>query len=129
MLHYRREDIEKAQGALLAAIERQQYDPASCFAIRLAVEEALTNAFKHGNKEDPQKTVQLNCRVDAQAVDIDIQDQGAGFDPSTVPDPTEQENIEIPAGRGLLLMRAYMTEVHVHPPGNRVQMRYIRPAI
>src|SRR6185369_1388136 len=101
VLHDRREDIEKAQGALIDAVQQRRYDPASVFAIRLALEEALANAFKHGNKGDPGKHVHMECRVEHDVVVIEIEDQGEGFDPQTVPDPTEQENIEIPSGRGL----------------------------
>jgi serine/threonine-protein kinase RsbW len=128
ILSNRRDDIEAVERFLLDAVEQRRYDRASCFAIRLAMEEALTNAFKHGNKDHPEKTVRVECIVDPQMVIIEIEDQGEGFDPDTVPDPTEQENVEIPAGRGLLLMRAYMTEVMIHPPGNRVRMKYVRPA-
>ena len=52
---------------------------------------------------------------------------GPGFDPSTVPDPTLDQNLEIPSGRGLMLMRAYMTAVTFNPAGNRVTMRYRKP--
>src|SRR5262245_33567327 len=103
VLHDRREDIEQAQRALLEAIEQRRYDPASVFAIRLALEEALINAFKHGNKGDHRKHVRLECRVEHDVVEIEIEDQGDGFDPTSVPDPTEQENVEIPSGRGLTL--------------------------
>jgi serine/threonine-protein kinase RsbW len=127
VLSNQREDIEQAERSLLQAIERCQFDTASCFAIRLALEEALSNAFKHGNKNDPRKKVELACRVDPQTVEIDILDEGEGFDPNSVPDPTAEENIEIPAGRGLTLIRAFMTEVVIHPPGNRVKMKYVRP--
>jgi serine/threonine-protein kinase RsbW len=127
ILNNRREDIELAERSLLEAIEHQRYDKASLFAIRLALEEALNNAFKHGNKDDPRKTVRMDCRVDTDLVVIDIEDEGEGFDPDSVPDPTEQENVEIPSGRGLTLMRAFMTEVHIQPPGNRVRMKYVRP--
>src|SRR5262245_13911995 len=128
ILSNRRDEIEKAEQSLLQAIEQLRYDRASLFAIRLALEEALTNAFKHGNKGDPHKTVRLDCRVEPNLIIIDVEDQGEGFDPHSVPDPTELENVEIPSGRGLTLMRAYMTEVRIEPPGNRVQMRYVRPA-
>jgi serine/threonine-protein kinase RsbW len=127
VLSNRREEIELAEQSLLQAIEMRQYDKASIFAIRLALEEALNNAFKHGNKNDPKKTVRMECRVESNIVLIDIEDQGEGFDPDSVPDPTEQENVEIPSGRGLTLMRAFMTEVMIHPPGNRVLMKYVRP--
>ena len=127
VLRYHREEIEHLQQTLLGAVERMQYDPTSCFAIRLALEEALSNAFKHGNKADPDKTVTVNWRVDTQSVHIQVEDQGDGFDPATIPDPTEEENIEIPAGRGIVLMRSFMTEVNFQPPGNRVQMCFRKP--
>jgi serine/threonine-protein kinase RsbW len=113
--------------SLLQAVEQQKFDTASCFAIRLALEEGLSNAFKHGNKNDPGKKVELACRIELNTVEIDIQDEGEGFDPNSVPDPTAEENIEIPAGRGLTLIRAFMTEVEIYPPGNRMRMKYVRP--
>ena len=67
------------------------------------------------------------CHVAADSIEIDIEDQGAGFDPETIPDPTAEENIEIPAGRGIVLMKSFMTDVTFHPPGNRVFMRFNRP--
>jgi serine/threonine-protein kinase RsbW len=119
--------VEEAQSALLEAIRQRRYDPGSCFAIRIALEEALTNAFKHGNRNDPDKIVTLECRVNGESVVIDIQDEGKGFDPDAVPDPTEEENLEIPSGRGIVLMRSFMSEVVFQPPGNRVRMTYRRP--
>lgn len=121
-----RQEIERAQLLILAEIERRDYDRACCFGIRLALEEALSNAFKHGNGDDPEKTVRLACSISDRKVVIDIEDQGQGFDPGSVPDPTQQENVEIPAGRGLVLMRSFMTVVRIHPPGNRVEMTYLR---
>jgi serine/threonine-protein kinase RsbW len=126
VLNNRREDIESAERSLIEAVEQRSYDHSSCFAIRLALEEALSNAFKHGNKNDPNKVVRLECEVDRQVVVIDIQDEGEGFDPGSIPDPTAEENVEIPAGRGLTLMRAFMTEVNIAPPGNRVRMRFVK---
>jgi serine/threonine-protein kinase RsbW len=127
ILRNRRDDIEHIERLLIGAVEQRKYDKSSVFAIRLALEEALNNAFKHGNKGDPSKAVRVNCQVEDQSVIIDIQDEGEGFDPQSVPDPTEQENVEIPSGRGLTLMRAFMTEVRIEPPGNRVRMTYLRP--
>lgn len=119
--------VAEAQSALVRAIEQRDFDPGSCFAIRLALEEALTNAFKHGNRNDPGKSVTLDCRVGRDAVIIDVRDEGEGFDLDAVPDPTEDENLQIPSGRGIMLMRSFMTEVDFHPPGNRVRMVYRRP--
>jgi serine/threonine-protein kinase RsbW len=127
-MHNRREEVEQAEKSVITAIEGA-FDNSSCFAIRLALEEALSNAFKHGNKNHPDKKVTMECRVDPGAglVVIDIQDEGDGFDPDSIPDPTAEENVEIPAGRGLTLIKAFMTEVHITPPGNRVRMTYVRP--
>ncbi len=128
VIRHRKDEVERLERSLLQAVESLGYDDASRFAIRLALEECLNNAFKHGNRGDASKTVTVSCRVDPRAVTIDVEDQGQGFDPHAVPDPTQDENLEIPAGRGLLLMRAYMTDVRIDPPGNRVRMRFERRA-
>jgi serine/threonine-protein kinase RsbW len=123
----RRRDLEQIQNVVLQKVRQHDYDESSCFAIRLALEEAMANAYKHGNKEDPDKTVTVEYRIDPERVVIRIEDEGAGFDPGTVPDPTVEENLEIPAGRGLMLIRAFMTNVDIDPPGNRLRMTYERP--
>lgn len=102
------------------------YEDKEIFGIRLALEEALVNAIKHGNQMDRGKTVQICCRILSDRVDIGIADEGPGFDPGDVPDPLAVENLERPCGRGLLLIRAYMSEVVVHPPGNRLTMYKVR---
>jgi serine/threonine-protein kinase RsbW len=127
VLHNRREDIEQAEKAVLAALAAHHYDNASQFAVRLSLEEALSNAFKHGNKGDERKSVRLSCAIDRGVVELEVQDEGDGFDPQSVPDPTQSENLEIPSGRGLKLIQAMMTEVQIMPPGNRVRMRYVNP--
>lgn len=127
-LRFRREDIEALQERIARDAADQGFGETSAFAIRLALEEALNNAFKHGNKSDPEKVVTVQYRVDREHIDILVEDQGEGFDPSTIPDPTQEENIEIPCGRGITLMRAFMSEVRFHPPGNRVQLRFAKQA-
>jgi serine/threonine-protein kinase RsbW len=92
------------------------------FSVRLALEEALINAIKHGNQMDRSKKVHVAYRFLSDRFEIHITDEGPGFDPSDVPDPTAVENLERPCGRGLMLMRHYMTEVHYSPPGNSVTM-------
>lgn len=121
-----RDAAREAQQRVLDAIEARSFDPGSMFAIRLALEEALTNAFKHGNQGDPDKRVTLECRVGEDRVELAVEDEGEGFDPTSLPDPTADENLEVPTGRGIFLMRAYMTEVSFEPPGNRVRMVFER---
>jgi serine/threonine-protein kinase RsbW len=116
-----------AQEEILRQAELHEFCQSSCFAVRLALEEALSNAFKHGSQLDPQRTVTVDCSMDQDAIAITIQDEGPGFDPGVVPDPTQEENIEIPSGRGLILMRSFMSDVEIEPPGNLIRMRYERP--
>ena len=92
------------------------------FGIKLALEEALVNAIKHGNQMDRAKKVHISYRLHADRFEISIADEGPGFDPGDVPDPTAFENLERPCGRGLMLMRHYMTEVAYNDRGNGVTM-------
>jgi serine/threonine-protein kinase RsbW len=92
------------------------------FSIKLALEEALVNAIKHGNQMDASKKVHIAYQFFPDRFHIQIADDGPGFDPSDVPDPTAFENLERPCGRGLMLMRHYMTEVAYNPRGNGVTM-------
>ena len=111
-------------------IERQLKDTLfsekEVFSIKLALEEALINAIKHGNQFDRNKKVRISYSVHRDRFDIFIRDEGAGFDPADVPDPTAFENLERPCGRGLMLMRYYMTEVNFSMGGNSVSMTKLR---
>ena len=90
------------------------------FGVRLALEEALVNAIKHGNGMDPEKSVRVDCRIARENIRIEIEDEGSGFSPENVPDPTNYENLEKPGGRGIMLMRAYLDFVEYNDTGNRV---------
>lgn len=124
----RREEIEQAEQRLISALDRHRYPEAAKFALRLALEEALVNAFRHGHRNlPPDSTVRLEFRVAADQTDLSIEDKGPGFNPEQVPDPTLDENLTVPTGRGLLLMRAYMARVEYIGRGNRVEMTYRKP--
>lgn len=100
------------------------------FGIHLAVEEALVNAIKHGNRLDETKTVKVVGRVEADELKLQITDEGQGFDPASVPDCTDPENLEVPSGRGLLLMRNFMQRVEYNALGNSVTLYQTRtPAL
>ena len=96
------------------------------FSVHLAVEEALINAIKHGNNYDATKSVRLLCRLRSNWCQIKIADEGPGFDPATVPDCTLDENLDTQSGRGLMLMRGFMTTVVYVPPGKLVVMEKVR---
>lgn len=74
----------------------------------LAITEATTNAIIHGNKNNQLKMVRIYVYVDGPNLTVIIKDEGKGFDPSIVPDPTDPENLLKDSGRGLYLMRVYM---------------------
>lgn len=126
-LHHERTQIEQASEAILNAAERFGYTKASRFAIRLAFEEAVTNAFHHGHAGRPGESIQIECSVTPDSIWIAVEDQGPGFRPEDVPDPTLDENLSLPSGRGLMLIRTYMTEVRHNARGNRLEMTYRRP--
>ena len=107
---------------ILAECEKHRYSESDLFAIKLALEEALVNAVKHGNKLDPNKLVRVQYHISDQRADVAIEDQGCGFNPSELPDPTADENLEMCSGRGILLMRAYMSSVVFNPAGNKVTL-------
>jgi serine/threonine-protein kinase RsbW len=114
---------QRIQSDIVACALACQYTEPELFAIRLAVEEALVNAIKHGNGADRSKKVRIDYAVTRDEVCVRIEDEGPGFDPEAVPDPTQPEFLERPCGRGLMLMRYYMSCVDFKGRGNCVEMR------
>jgi serine/threonine-protein kinase RsbW len=108
--------------SIIAECQAAGFSECDLFGIKLSLEEALVNAVKHGNHGDPCKCIQVRYRVTRQRADITIEDQGCGFDPGVLPDPLAEENIEKSNGRGILLMRAYMSSVVFNPQGNKVTL-------
>ena len=125
---HNRAEIERFCEAIVAAMTRHGMGDAAQFAVRLAWEEAISNAVHHGNRNRPEGRIEVAYHVDARRLFIRVTDEGEGFDPAAVIDPTLDENLECLSGRGLLLMRAYMTRVEIPPPGNRVLLRLETPA-
>ncbi len=87
--------------------------------LMLSVTEATTNAIIHANKSDPSKKVYIDVFIDNGFVTIKVKDEGKGFDPSKIPDPTSPENLLKDSGRGVYLMRVYMDELkyNITPTG------------
>jgi serine/threonine-protein kinase RsbW len=111
---------QRVQERIIKRLEELQFPSRGIFGIRLALEEALVNAIKHGNGSDPEKSVRVSCQITDEKVRIVIEDEGTGFDLQGVPDPTEDENLEKPCGRGIMLMRAFLDGVEYNERGNRV---------
>src|SRR5436305_7630288 len=119
-------EARRVQSDVERVLQQVQFNEHDIFAIKLALEEALVNAIKHGNQMDPSKKVHVACRVQADRFEVQITDEGPGFDPEDVPDPTAVENLERPCGRGLMLMKHYMSEVAFQGRGNVVAMSKLR---
>ena len=115
--------VRVVQDRIMAEVERCGFDAQGQFAIKLALEEGLINAIKHGNKLDPAKRVHVEWSCTPAELDVQIEDEGAGFERVDVPDPTLEENIEKCSGRGILLIEAYMTSVGWSHGGRRMRMR------
>jgi len=107
---------------ILSALEAKGFTQDDIFAVHLALEEAFLNAVKHGNRMDPAKKVVIDYTVDQEKIEIRLTDEGAGFDPGRIPDPRVGENLYRPEGRGLLLIRAYMSDVEYNERGNSLRM-------
>ncbi|MCC6507505.1 MAG: ATP-binding protein [Pirellulaceae bacterium] len=106
----------------IRVLEQFGWDGRDLFHVQLAVEEAIVNAITHGNHESPDKTVEVELHVSRLATSMRIQDQGAGFCPDALPDPTEDENLESPHGRGVMLIKQMMDKVDYNARGNQVTM-------
>jgi len=96
---------------LLQQLESMHWAHRDIFGVHLAVDEALINAIFHGNAADENKHVRFLCRVSPEKIRVEITDEGPGFDPESLPDPTSPCHINQPGGRGVLLMRAFMSNV------------------
>ena len=108
--------------AILEQVRQHQYPEQAVFGVRLALDEALSNAINHGNGGDPAKQVTVEYSVTDQQLHITICDEGGGFEPEGLPDPTLDENLTRPCGRGVMLMRAYMSDVQFNKAGNCVTL-------
>jgi len=113
---------KEVEDQIIAAAAECGYDDDTIFALRLSVEEALSNAIRHGNLYDINKKVDIRYSVSPERIDLYVRDEGRGFDPGVVPDPTAPENLESPSGRGIMLMHAYMNQVEFNDRGNQIHM-------
>lgn len=117
--------VDRGEAVVMAAAQALGFDPDVQQDIGIAVRESLVNAVAHGNRYNARKKVQFRVWAGPSGLVIEIEDQGKGFDPEEVPDPLEGENLMRHSGRGLLMIRAYMDELHytkLQPQGTLVRM-------
>ncbi len=114
----RYELLEMVQTVLGQLATLAGFDEDTRHYMSVAVRESVVNAIKHGNKQDADKRVEIEFRVDGQSLGISVRDHGAGFRPDHVPDPLAPENLLKTDGRGIFFMRQFMDEVRYEfPPG------------
>ncbi len=93
--------------------------------ILVSVLEAVNNAIIHGNRSDENKYVNVNIVLKNNVLEITIEDEGKGFKPENVPDPTNPENVERTNGRGVFLMKNLADEIQFNRKGNKVKLKYL----
>jgi serine/threonine-protein kinase RsbW len=103
------------------------FDQDASINLGLAVREAAINAVKHGNQHDTRKKVSVMFEFGGPDVIVTIEDRGEAFDPANAPDPTLPENLHRASGRGLLLMKAFVDEMDIHPrPGGGSVVKLVK---
>jgi anti-sigma regulatory factor (Ser/Thr protein kinase) len=100
-------------------------DPELYPNILISLTEAVNNAVQHGNRNDVSKTVFVRSEKQQHILHCEISDEGRGFDPDKIPDPTDPENIEKPGGRGVFLMRQLSDNVRFRDNGSTVELEFL----
>jgi serine/threonine-protein kinase RsbW len=109
------ESVDSAENLVLDAARNAGFDEDDLHKVGIAVRETMVNAVAHGNRYSGRKKVRLSVQTDANRLVIEIQDEGSGFEMTTVPDPLAEENLLRHSGRGLLMIQAFMDELEVRP--------------
>jgi serine/threonine-protein kinase RsbW len=92
--------------------------------ILISLTEAVNNAIHHGNKGDQQKKIYLVCKIKENKLKFIIRDEGQGFDPDVIPDPTSRERIAQENGRGVMIMKTLASKVEFKKKGSKVEMTF-----
>jgi anti-sigma regulatory factor (Ser/Thr protein kinase) len=120
------EEIDAVSAHILRDMDETGYSDESIRKMKLTITELLANAIGHGNKDDHSKKVAMGHIVENTVVTVAVKDEGEGFDPSGIPDPTLPENLIKDHGRGLYIVRNHVDEIHFNKKGNRVLIRKYR---
>lgn len=121
-------ETSKFTQSLLKHLQDFCVDEAAVFDIKLALEEALINAVKHGSKNKSALSIEIDYSISDSSFKISIQDQGSGFNYKGLQDPTAGKNLLKTQGRGIYLIRHLMDEVSFNKSGNKITMiKYLTP--
>jgi serine/threonine-protein kinase RsbW len=111
VLASRFENIEIAARTLVELCQQAGNDGDADYWLSTALREAVANAIRHGNQNDPTREVRIDFEIVDSVVTIRVEDEGDGFDPTGIPDPTDPANLLRPSGRGIFYMRQFMSQV------------------
>jgi serine/threonine-protein kinase RsbW len=121
------EMLDVVQTVLLQCCAIVGFDEEAVHYMSVAVRESVVNAIKHGNKHDEAKRVHVQFTIHDKALEVQVGDQGQGFDPAAVADPLAPENLLRAYGRGIFFMRQFMDEVtHSFPPKGGTVVRMLK---
>lgn len=111
--------IRRLETFLQHALHGIRIDDTRYHDLLVSTTEAVNNAIIHGNRRDPRKNVYITCEIQSDRLTLKIRDEGAGFNPDSIPDPLHPENLTKASGRGLLVIRTLMDnlEFNISPRG------------
>lgn len=122
--------VDQAEEMVMQAANQLGFDEDDQHQIGMAVRECMVNAVVHGNRYNRNKHVHFQIEGSESRLTVTIGDEGAGFDLSSLPDPTAEDNLLRQSGRGILLVRAFMDEFDVHPrPGGGTEVQIAKDLI
>lgn len=113
---------QEVQERIIGLMHQFGFSDRDIFSMRLALEEGIINAIKHGNRMDLGKSVRITWGISDARVRVVIVDEGVGFNPDDIPDPTADENLERPSGRGIMLMKAFLDLMRYNERGNELTL-------
>jgi serine/threonine-protein kinase RsbW len=114
------EEMDRTAAIVLSAMDSRGYPDDGIRQMKIILTELFANAIYHGNKEDHSKKVTVGHIINKKKVVVSIMDEGEGFDPEVIPDPTLPENLVKDCGRGLFIVRSYVDKLYFNEAGNRV---------
>jgi len=118
------EESAKLEGFLNSLQQALNFNDELYAKLMLVVSEAVTNAIMHGNKEDKSKKVFITAQSDSEELTFIVKDEGEGFDPDSLPDPLDEENLLKTSGRGVFLMEEYADQVSFSNNGSTLTLKF-----
>jgi serine/threonine-protein kinase RsbW len=123
----RLEMLETVQTILNHVTSLVGFDEDAAHYMSVAVRESVVNAMKHGNRGNEKKRVKVSFVIHPRALEVEVLDEGPGFDPGRIPDPVADENLLKTDGRGIFFMRSFMDEVeYSFPPKGGTLVRLVK---